>query len=129
MTARKFSVIIAGAGPVGLSAALALRLANIDFLVLEKRQDVVIDVGASIAVGPASMRVMHQLGLLETLMEISHKSERRKALTVDGRLVKDTPFYHHLINKYGSIDNHTMNQHSNCLTFKHWLYVDSIQSR
>lgn len=100
MAAPKFKVIIAGAGPVGLSAAHALRLANIDFLVLEKRQDVVIDVGASIAVGPASMRVMHQLGLLESLWEVSHKAERRKALTIDGRVVKDTPFYTHLENKY-----------------------------
>lgn len=100
MAAPKFSVIIVGAGPVGLSAAHALRLANIDFLVLEKRQNVVIDVGASIAVGPASMRVMHQLGLLESLLEVSHRSERRKALTIDGRLVKDTPFYHHLKEKY-----------------------------
>ncbi|KAH8128209.1 hypothetical protein ACSS6W_010986 [Trichoderma asperelloides] len=102
MSAPKFKVIIAGAGPVGLSAAHALRLANIDFLVLEKRQNVVIDVGASLAVGPASMRVMHQLGLLESLLEASHKSERRKALTIDGRLVKDTPFYHHLKNNTGS---------------------------
>ncbi|EHK47725.1 hypothetical protein TRIATDRAFT_216884 [Trichoderma atroviride IMI 206040] len=90
MTAHNFSVIIVGAGPVGLSAAHALRLANIDFLVLEKRQNVVVDVGASIAVGPASMRVIHQLGLLESLLEVSHRSERKKALTVDGRLVKDT---------------------------------------
>jgi 2-polyprenyl-6-methoxyphenol hydroxylase-like FAD-dependent oxidoreductase len=105
MTARRFTVIIVGAGPVGLSAAHALRLANIDFLVLEKRQSVVIDVGASIAVGPASMRVIHQFGLLESLLDVSHRSERKKALTIDGRVVKDASYYHHLKEKYGSIVN------------------------
>ncbi|KAL7920114.1 hypothetical protein ACQKWADRAFT_322436 [Trichoderma austrokoningii] len=85
----------------------ALHLANIDFLVLEKRQDVVIDVGACLAIGPARMRVIHQLGLseglleslLESLLEVSHESERQKALAIDGSLVKDTSFYHHLRKK------------------------------
>lgn len=45
---------------------------------------------------------MHQLGLLESLLEVSHKSERRKALNIDGRVVEDTPFYYHLKNKYAT---------------------------
>ncbi|KAJ1326515.1 salicylate hydroxylase [Microdochium nivale] len=66
-----FKVIIIGAGPAGLSAAHGLALAGIDFLVLERRAGGVvgqIDLGASLVLSPASVRVMQQFGVADRLV-------------------------------------------------------------
>lgn len=68
MAAGIFKVIIVGGGPVGLTAAHALSLAGIDFLILERRDSIVLEEGASLVLGPNSLRVMHQFGLLDTLL-------------------------------------------------------------
>ena len=64
-----FKVIICGAGPVGLTAAHALSEAGIDYVVLERRDEVVIDIGATIVVYQGTLRIMSQLGLLDRLRE------------------------------------------------------------
>lgn len=84
MATANFKVIIVGGGPVGLVAANALLLAGIDFIVLESRDSVVVDEGASIVLGPSSLRVMHQLGLLDKLLLIGAELKHRKSLTLDG---------------------------------------------
>lgn len=84
MAAGNFKVIIVGGGPVGLIAAHAMRLAGIDFIVLERRDNVVIDVGASIVLGPSSLRVMHQLGLLNKLLLVGSELYHKKAFILDG---------------------------------------------
>lgn len=68
-----FKVIIIGAGPTGLTAAHALSKAGIDFVMLERRPQIVEDVGASLVLFPHNMRVMAQFGLLEKLREIGHE--------------------------------------------------------
>lgn len=68
-----FKVIIIGAGPTGLTAAHALSKAGIDFVVLERRPQIVEDVGASLVLFPHNMRVMAQFGLLEKLQQIGHE--------------------------------------------------------
>ncbi|KAF4919801.1 FAD-dependent monooxygenase sdnN [Colletotrichum viniferum] len=70
MTASNFKVIVIGGGPSGLVTAHALHLAGIGFIVLEGRTDIVEDLGASLVLGPPSMRIMHQFGIFERLMEI-----------------------------------------------------------
>lgn len=57
-----FRVVIAGASIAGLSLALALERAGVDFLVLEAHGSVAPQVGASIAVLPSGARVLDQLG-------------------------------------------------------------------
>lgn len=52
---------------MGLIAAYALSKANIDFVVLEGRPEVVKDVGASLVLAPESMRMLSQFGLLDKL--------------------------------------------------------------
>jgi 2-polyprenyl-6-methoxyphenol hydroxylase-like FAD-dependent oxidoreductase len=89
MAASSFRVIIVGGGPVGLTSAHALFLAEIDFIILERRDSIILDQGASLVLGPNSLRVMHQLGLLDTLLGIGSEFKHQKIFTVDGHKFKD----------------------------------------
>ncbi|KAJ4047598.1 hypothetical protein NW761_007345 [Fusarium oxysporum] len=89
MASRPFKVLIAGAGPTGLIAAHALGLAGIDFTILESRDKVAEDVGASLVLSPPTMRVMQQLGLFEALKAIGHELRHSKSFTTDGYVFRD----------------------------------------
>jgi 2-polyprenyl-6-methoxyphenol hydroxylase-like FAD-dependent oxidoreductase len=84
MSNTPFKVIVVGGGPVGLTTAHALHLANIDFVVLERNDDVLIDVGASLVLGAPSMRFLQQLGLLDNLLAIGQKMTNHKSFTKEG---------------------------------------------
>ncbi|KAF4965719.1 hypothetical protein FSARC_6502 [Fusarium sarcochroum] len=84
MANTNFKVIVIGGGPVGLVAAHALYKAGIDFVVLERRENVVLDLGAALVLAPQNMRVMHQLGLYDRLMEIGGELLHTKGFLVDG---------------------------------------------
>ena len=90
MSNDPFKVIVVGGGPVGLTAAHALYLANIDFVVLERNDDVAVDVGASLALGADSMRFMQQPGLLDKLLSIGKKITSNKSFTKDGEIFADS---------------------------------------
>ena len=88
-----FKVIIVGGGPVGLSAAHALRLAGIDFLVLEQRPSVFEDLGAGIILSANSLRVLHQFGVLEPLRSIGREIDLVRRFDRSGhRFSKTTEF-------------------------------------
>lgn len=82
--ANNFKVIVVGAGPVGLTAAHALRLAGIDFVVLERRENFLEDVGASIGFGPSTLRVLAQFGILESVKAIGADIGRIKSFDMTG---------------------------------------------
>ncbi|KAH6877213.1 hypothetical protein B0T10DRAFT_447550 [Thelonectria olida] len=84
MTSGNFKVIIVGGGPAGLVAAHALYQANIDFVVLEQREEVTVDLGACLVLGPQNLRVMHQLGLLGKLRDIGGELLSSKAFLLSG---------------------------------------------
>ncbi|KAI1496976.1 hypothetical protein F5X99DRAFT_423941 [Biscogniauxia marginata] len=67
-----FRVIIVGGGIVGLSMAHALRLANIDYLLVEQR-DTIVDnrVSASLALMPSGARILRQFGLLDAAKSLA----------------------------------------------------------
>lgn len=90
MTNNPFKVIIVGGGPVGLTAAHALHLANIDFVVLERNDDVAVDVGASLVLGAQSMRFLQQLGLLDKLLSIGERLVNNKSFTKEGTKFTDS---------------------------------------
>ncbi|KAK2035231.1 FAD binding domain-containing protein [Colletotrichum zoysiae] len=99
MISDSFRVIIVGGGPSGITAAYALYHAGIDFVLLERRNDVAEDQGASLVLSPSSLRVFHQFGILDQLMDIGGKVKVNKAFTVDGQL-----FMH--ANAYGILKEH-----------------------
>lgn len=70
MAAGNFHVIIIGGGPNGITAAHALYHAGINFTVLERRINVFEDTGASLVLSPHNLRVFHQLGILQKLLDI-----------------------------------------------------------
>ncbi|ETS77258.1 hypothetical protein PFICI_11132 [Pestalotiopsis fici W106-1] len=89
MANTDFKVIIVGGGPVGLTAAHALSHAGIDFVVLEGREDMFLDSGASLVLNPASLRVMQQLGLLPSLKAIGAEMHHIKGYDLEGNTFED----------------------------------------
>jgi 2-polyprenyl-6-methoxyphenol hydroxylase-like FAD-dependent oxidoreductase len=71
MASPNFKVIVIGGGPVGLTAAHALSRANIDFILLESRPTVIVEVGSDLILLPMGMRLLGQLGLLDALNAVS----------------------------------------------------------
>lgn len=81
-----FKVIIVGGGPVGLAAAHALHLADIDFVILERRPAIVEDKGASLIVHPHTFRVLHQFGILDDLLQRGAELDHQLSFTADGHV-------------------------------------------
>lgn len=79
---QSFRAIVVGGGPVALVAAHALAQAGIDYVVLERRKELDVDSGASVAVWPHNVRLLDQLGLLEeaeqTYMPVKNKRNLRR---------------------------------------------------
>ncbi|KAG0349617.1 hypothetical protein BG004_000023 [Podila humilis] len=72
MPAIDLKVLIAGGGLGGLSAAIGLELAGIDYIVIEpKSETATADVGGAIQVSPTAMHFLHQLGIYDEIQKIS----------------------------------------------------------
>ncbi|KAF4996344.1 hypothetical protein FDECE_12488 [Fusarium decemcellulare] len=102
MGVSKFKVILVGGGPSGLTAAHALHLAGIDFVLLERRENIVEDVGASLVLGPPSLRIMHQFGILDELFAIGREVEIAKSFDLQGRQFKNSTKVQLLRQNFGS---------------------------
>lgn len=89
----EFKAIVIGGGPVGLFAAHALHRANIDFVVLESRPAIVEDKGASLVVYPTTFRIMHQLGILISLLPLGEELDHHLSFTKDGHVFNESPRY------------------------------------
>lgn len=90
-----FKVIVIGGGPVGLIAAHSLSKAGIEFVVLERRPNIVEDVGASLVLFAMSLRVLGQLGLLDKTREVGHELLRWADYTKDG-LTRESWYMYYL---------------------------------
>ncbi|KAI1137911.1 FAD/NAD(P)-binding domain-containing protein [Hypoxylon sp. FL0543] len=102
MANGNFRVIIVGGGPVGLTMANTLAKAGVDFVVLESRPAVAEDQGASLVLGPQSMRVLAQIGILDRLQRIGAEIlETRFNNATDGRVYKKMPARELAISNYG----------------------------
>lgn len=79
---EEFRVILVGGGPVALTAAHALSKAGIDYVILERQDQLDLDSGASVAVWPHNVRLLDQLGMLEeanrTFMPVLYKRNIRR---------------------------------------------------
>ncbi len=64
-------VIIVGGSVSGLTLANALERAGIDFVVLEKQNDITVQNGASIIVFPNGMVSLDQLGIYKDIQKVT----------------------------------------------------------
>lgn len=81
-------IAIIGGGIGGLTAALALRQFGFEPQVFEQAPDLV-EVGSSILMWPNAMRVLHRLGLAETIRAHGDILEKGRWLTREGKLLKN----------------------------------------
>ena len=77
-TADRLSVAIVGGGLGGLSAALSLLRAGVDVHVYERGR-MLSEVGAGVQISPNASRVLHRLGLADSLAELAPEPERSLA--------------------------------------------------
>jgi hypothetical protein len=71
METHKFKVIIVGGSIAGLTLAHSLSKANIDHIVIEKRAEIAPQEGAFIGVWPNGAQILDQLGLYQSLEELT----------------------------------------------------------
>lgn len=84
-----FRVLIAGGGPVGLALGVMLQRKGIDFLILERSPQVIVDSGACILVWPHATRLFHSMGLLEALEGRFLQTHNKVTMHLDGKVTAD----------------------------------------
>ncbi|PHH72080.1 hypothetical protein CDD82_6180 [Ophiocordyceps australis] len=62
--------VIVGAGIAGLMAAHAFERAGIDYILLEKHEELTPQLGGGIALCPGTLRILSQLGMLERVLKL-----------------------------------------------------------
>ncbi|KAL7272110.1 hypothetical protein RUND412_005105 [Rhizina undulata] len=80
-----FKVIIAGGSVTGLTLAHTLDKAGIDFVVLEGREEIAPQGGASIAMFPNGARILDQLGIWNDLFRVIEPINRGSLRASDGK--------------------------------------------
>lgn len=91
---ESFKVVIVGGGPVGLIAAHILSAVNIDYVVLERHRSFETENGATIAIWPHNVRILDQLGLLDSIRKLDIQVHDKVNLHPDGRIIaqSDMPY-------------------------------------
>lgn len=101
MSASKLRVIVVGGGPVGLTAAHALTKAGIDFLVLERRPQIVIDAGSNLVLSPVGLRTLDQLGVIDQINAVSSTLGQVDRIDHAGRNLGDVEFFKQMAKNTG----------------------------
>ena len=83
-----FRVIIVGGSIAGLTLALCLERAGIDYLVLEARDRIDPQVGASIGIFSNGARILEQLGVYDKIEQNTDAPIWYEMLTGEGTLVQ-----------------------------------------
>lgn len=85
-----FKVIIVGGSIAGLTLAHCLDANGIDYVVLERRDDIAPQVGASVSLMPNGSRILDQLGLFDEISENIEPCIFMQTWTGDGKLLSET---------------------------------------
>ncbi|KAL7917937.1 hypothetical protein ACQKWADRAFT_305527 [Trichoderma austrokoningii] len=94
----RFTVIIVGGSLVGLTTALALEKAGIDYVLLEKGE-IAPHLGASISIHPHTQRVMEQLGVWPEIAAVVVPLGMRKHYDRRGKLFEDSAIFQEVSNR------------------------------
>lgn len=86
---------------MGLTAAIALSRAGIDFVLLESRPSIVIDAGSNLVLLPYGLRLLGQLGLLDAFYSVSSPLGKIKRLDHNGNNLGDANFFVHYTENHG----------------------------
>lgn len=70
MESKKFTVVIVGGSIAGLTLAHGLSRIGVDYVILEKRDEITPQEGASIGILPHGGRILDQLGLFDAVEEL-----------------------------------------------------------
>src|SRR5690554_1451092 len=88
-----FRVVVVGGGVAGLTASHALQRAGIDHVVLERSEDVAPPVGASTAIYPHGVRILHQIGCLAEAKAACTPCDQLVTRGPDGKVWSSSPFF------------------------------------
>jgi 2-polyprenyl-6-methoxyphenol hydroxylase-like FAD-dependent oxidoreductase len=83
----RLRVIIAGGSVAGLTLAHCLYQNDIDFVVLEARNEIAPEAGASIVILPNGARVLDQLGIFDDVFAMVEPLQNGLIWTGDGKLI------------------------------------------
>lgn len=83
-------ILVVGAGPTGLTLAHAFQQAGLhDYVILERRPEVVVEEGNTLGVWPHCIRVLDQFGLMDEAMKIKSYLTRSCFLAPDGTVLQE----------------------------------------
>ncbi|KAF3769690.1 FAD/NAD(P)-binding domain-containing protein [Cryphonectria parasitica EP155] len=82
-----FKVIVIGGGLAGLGIAHCFAKAGIDYVVLERNEEICIPDGASMAMWPHNARILDQLGLLEGAQALDCHIKLKTNVRKDGSVI------------------------------------------
>jgi 2-polyprenyl-6-methoxyphenol hydroxylase-like FAD-dependent oxidoreductase len=85
--------VIAGGGPAGMMLGLLLARAGVPVLVLEKHADFLRDFRGD-TIHPSTLRIIDELGLLDSFLERPHQEARTLAVQIGDELVQVADFGH-----------------------------------
>jgi 2-polyprenyl-6-methoxyphenol hydroxylase-like FAD-dependent oxidoreductase len=98
--AKGFRVVIVGSSVSGLTLGHCLHKAGIDFVILEKHNDVLVEVGATIIISANGGYVLDQVGLQEALETKSSNIEANDFREgKDARLMGHVDYHLQLVQK------------------------------
>ncbi|MGH8635582.1 MAG: FAD-dependent monooxygenase, partial [Burkholderiales bacterium] len=87
------SCAIAGGGPAGMMLGFLLARAGVDVVVLEKHKDFLRDFRGD-TIHPSTLEVIHELGLLEQFLTLSHQQARHLSGFIGDTQVRLADFTH-----------------------------------
>lgn len=83
---RSADCCIVGGGPAGLMLGYLLGRAGVKVIVIEKHADFLRDFRGD-TIHPSTLQIMHQLGLLDDLLQLPHQRAERLQAEIDGEEV------------------------------------------
>ncbi|KAI1774429.1 FAD/NAD(P)-binding domain-containing protein [Hypoxylon cercidicola] len=97
---KPFRAVIVGGGLVGLTAAHIFFKANIDFVILERHDDLLPDIGSLLNIWPPTFRILDQLGLLDAMEPVLNTVKLGVSMSAEdgsvfSQLDPDTIFIQH----------------------------------